>query len=108
MEIEKIAAEIGISGDTLRSLYRSFLDSTPKDLAALKNGIAQQDPDIVTTSAHHIKGAAINLELLKLAEAAKILENSAKQGNWEELTRLFHELISSFKQEKEAIEKLLQ
>jgi HPt (histidine-containing phosphotransfer) domain-containing protein len=108
MEIEELAAEIGISGDTLRSLYRSFLDSTPKDLAALKNGIARQDPDIVTTSAHHIRGAAISLELLKLAEKAKTLENTAKQGNWAELTRLFHELTASFKQEKEAVEKLLQ
>jgi HPt (histidine-containing phosphotransfer) domain-containing protein len=108
MEIEKIAAEIGISGDTLRSLYRTFLESTPKDLAALEDGIARQDVNIVTTSAHHIKGAAINLELLKLAEKAKILENSAKPGNWAELTRLFHELTSAYKQEKEAVEKLLQ
>lgn len=49
MEIEKLAAEIGISPETLRSLYRSFLEATPDHLAALKKGITGRDAEAVKT-----------------------------------------------------------
>mgnify|MGYP006286837069 CR=1 len=108
MEIDKIAAEIGISADTLRSLYRNFLESTLKHLEDLEEGIRNVDPKDVKTTAHHIKGAAINLDLAGLAEKAKIIEDTAEQNNWEETKRLFSELKAQFQQEKETVLKLLQ
>ena len=80
MEIARLAEELGLAEEEVRSLVFTFLDSTDSDLLLLERAYSDQDADQVRRTAHHIKGAADNLELTAIAEAALTVEEQARSG----------------------------
>lgn len=80
MEITRLAEELGLAVEDVRSLVLTFLDSTDGDLLLLERAYSQQDAEQVRRIAHHIKGAACNLELTAIAEAALAVEEQAGSG----------------------------
>lgn len=61
-------------------LYRSFAQSLQEARLKLILALNRREPEALRSEAHSIKGAAANLGLLPLAEAAKSLEQGLRQG----------------------------
>jgi HPt (histidine-containing phosphotransfer) domain-containing protein len=78
MDIEVLAEELGLEKAGALRIVRTFLDSTAQNLVQLTHALEEQDTDEVTRMAHHIKGAAGNLELTAISEAALMIEEQAK------------------------------
>jgi HPt (histidine-containing phosphotransfer) domain-containing protein len=55
-------------------VIRLFLDECPRQLAVIRQAVAQRNPEAVRTTAHALKGAAGNLGAGGLFEAAGVLE----------------------------------
>ncbi|MCP4545144.1 MAG: response regulator [bacterium] len=63
--------------ELLQELLDLFLKDIPKQIAALKNGLADQDAELVMRKAHTIKGASANIGAFAMREVAKIMEGLA-------------------------------
>jgi two-component system sensor histidine kinase/response regulator len=59
-------------------VIRLFLDECPRQLAVIRQAVAQRNPEAVRTTAHALKGAAGNLGAGGLFEAAGVLERVAE------------------------------
>jgi len=71
MDIEHMAEELGLEAHEVRRLVLTFLESTDQDLILLRRAFSAGDAEKLRAASHHIKGAAANLELYEIAEAAK-------------------------------------
>ena len=80
MDIEGIAEELGLEAEDVRRLVLTFLESTEQDILLLGEAFSEGDAEKLRAAAHHIKGAAANLELNEIAEAAKEIEDKARSG----------------------------
>jgi HPt (histidine-containing phosphotransfer) domain-containing protein len=107
MNLPELAAAIGIDAETLKSIFRRFIDKTPEDLENLGKSISKKDTGSIKSHAHHIKGAALNLELLILSDTAKQLEEAAQKSNWDIIPQLFADLNFFYQAEEEKILKQL-
>ena len=107
MDLEKLADSIGIETETLKSILRRFMDQTPDDIDRLEKEISKEDAEAVRASAHHIKGAALNLELIELSDTAMQLENAAKKSDWTAIRQLISALRRAYKKEEVHLSKLL-
>ena len=81
MDIDKHAQDIGLSPEEYRDLVRLFLNTAEGDLSKLKEAIKTANHEQAAAVAHHIKGAALNLELDQISKAALAIETNAKQKN---------------------------
>jgi CheY-like chemotaxis protein len=84
----------------------NFIADIPKQIASLKDAVANQDAEAIETLAHKIKGAAANMAAEQMREIAHDLEYSAKQGDMgdadkkaRDLAMAFERLIDVLKQE---------
>lgn len=66
----------------LGHLMQTLRDSLPIYCQRLDGAMAQADVAAVTTVAHAIKGASLNLGLIRLGEAATRLEKAGRVGLW--------------------------
>ena len=80
MDITTLAEDLGLEEEDVRRLVLTFLDSTEQDLVQLTQAFSDQDADKLRKTAHHIKGAAFNLELSEIAEAALAIEEKTGCG----------------------------
>jgi len=80
MDIKSMAEELGLEAEEMRRLVLTFLESTEQDILLLGQAFAEGDAEKLRAAAHHIKGAAANLELNEIAEAAKGIEDKARSG----------------------------
>jgi HPt (histidine-containing phosphotransfer) domain-containing protein len=88
MNISAMAAELGLEEEDVRRMVRTFLDSTEEDLMRLGRAFSKGDTEKIGSIAHHIKGAASNLELREIVEAALGIEENARCGLAEDPTGL--------------------
>jgi HPt (histidine-containing phosphotransfer) domain-containing protein len=84
MDIKNLAEELGLEENDALRLVRTFIETTEQDLLLLEQAIADQDADLVRRLAHHIKGAASNLELTDIAEAAWAIEEKGRSNSFED------------------------
>jgi two-component system sensor histidine kinase/response regulator len=80
MNITSLAEELGLEVEEVHRLVLTFLESTEQDLLMLGQAFSKGDAEKLRDIAHHIKGAAVNLELNEIAEAAKGIEDKARSG----------------------------
>lgn len=107
LEIEKIADDIGISVESYKKLCRTFLENSRKDLAELKNALDSEDRTAIRSRAHHVKGAALNIDLIELSELAKGLEKSAETEPLEDLKAQFQKLEQEYTNSETSLRKQL-
>lgn len=77
LEVETLAASIGLPPGTIVELLRMFVSATWIDLGCIRNGIHTGNLQQVAAAAHSIKGAALSFELHDIASAARQIEMSA-------------------------------
>lgn len=80
MDVRTLAEELGLEEEDVRRLVLTFLDSTEQDLVLLGQAFSDQDAETLRATAHHIKGAAGNLELSEITKAALAIEEKARSG----------------------------
>ena len=81
------AARIGLAEIDFKKMVEIFVRETEADLKKLQQACDLGDSGEIALTAHHIKGAALNMEFDELAQAAKNLENEAGQGKLESAAR---------------------
>jgi HPt (histidine-containing phosphotransfer) domain-containing protein len=81
MDPNKLASELGFDVETVKGLLATFVRTSTSDLADLEVAAAAGDCPAAARLAHHIKGAAANLELSDIAAAALAVETAAKAGS---------------------------
>ncbi len=96
MELEHAAESIGISVEVYKRLCRTFIDESEKDLLKLESCINRGRTVEVEETAHHIKGAAINLDFSRLSAAALEIESGSGNLSQVELRNLFKNLEMEF------------
>jgi two-component system, sensor histidine kinase and response regulator len=74
--LSRVAGDEELMGDVIRL----FLEECPRQLAAIRQAVAQRNPGAVRTTAHALKGAAGNLGANGLFEAAGVLERVGAQS----------------------------
>jgi HPt (histidine-containing phosphotransfer) domain-containing protein len=81
MDLTKLASDLGFDVETVKSLVGTFVASSTADVAELDAAVAAGDCAAARRLAHHIKGAAGNLELPDIAAAALAVETAARAGS---------------------------
>ncbi len=81
MDLSTLAGDLGLDEEGALHLVRTFLKSTTQDLRALEQALTDRDAEAAARLAHHIKGAATNLELTAIAKAALAVERRTAGGD---------------------------
>ena len=97
MNFREAAQEIGISTEAYTRLYALFIESTEEDLRSLKSAEERGDREKIASLAHHIKGAASNMEFNTLMEEARRLESSAAEAGEEEISSRIEKINGEFR-----------
>ncbi len=84
MDIKNLAEELGLEENDVLRFVRIFIEASEQDLLLLERAVADQDADQVRKLAHHIKGAASNLELTGIADAARTIEEKGRSNSFED------------------------
>ncbi|MCF7949573.1 MAG: Hpt domain-containing protein [Spirochaetia bacterium] len=105
MNIRSSAAEIGISVEAYKRICTLFIENTDKDLLLLKTDLEENDLTQSAATAHHIKGAAANMDYEDLASLAKKLQLMIQSGtaDREELLLQYEQLSQGYQKIKEEI-----
>jgi HPt (histidine-containing phosphotransfer) domain-containing protein len=85
MDINECAENLGLEKKELMELLILFVETTHADLDKLQTALSEMDGNQAVAAAHSIKGAAANLGLTALYDAAKEAEHLARR---EELMRI--------------------
>ncbi len=96
MNFRELGAQIGLEEDEYRELIELFIESGGADFSNLRQALAAGNADQVMRSAHTIKGASGNLGLMKISEAARIIEESANNNCLDNLEPTVKKLKSLF------------
>jgi len=105
MNIQSSAAEIGISVEAYKRICTLFIENTDKDLLKLKSELEENNIKQSAATAHHIKGAAANMDYEDLASLAKKLQLLLQTGTAEpeELSKQYVQLSQGYQKIKEEI-----
>jgi HPt (histidine-containing phosphotransfer) domain-containing protein len=99
----RIAEDLGLELAQAEALLRTLVRATREDLQGLRRAVTARQAHTVASLAHHIKGAAANLEIEELRAPAERLEALGRQ---EQLTGADAELLN-LERELEALEATL-
>jgi len=80
MNLKTLGKSIGLEEIEYRELLMLFLDSGAVEIARIKEGLKTNHCIQVATSAHTLNGAAGNLGLTSIHEAAVRIEKAANQN----------------------------
>jgi HPt (histidine-containing phosphotransfer) domain-containing protein len=90
MNLKELSENLGLEQDEYLELLDLLIHTGRSDLVRLQAAISRGDLDEATQAAHSLKGAAANLGLVRLSEAAKKVEEQARNalvGGIEETAR---------------------
>ena len=91
---ERLARDLQLDPGAAASLAASFLRATREDLGGLQAAVRAADAQRVAALAHHIKGAAANLEVEGLRRPAEALERRARAGDLAPASGLLAEIAA--------------
>jgi HPt (histidine-containing phosphotransfer) domain-containing protein len=80
MDIKECAENLGLEKEEFIELLILFVETARTDLDKLETALSETDGNQAVAAAHSIKGAAANLGLTVLHEAAKEVEHLARRG----------------------------
>jgi signal transduction histidine kinase/CheY-like chemotaxis protein/HPt (histidine-containing phosphotransfer) domain-containing protein len=90
--------------DLTETIITEFLDDMPRQIAALKSFVENEQAGQAGGQAHKITGAAANITALMLQETARAMETAGISGDMMALHRLMPELEQRFQQLKAQME----
>jgi histidine phosphotransfer protein HptB len=103
MDFKLLAKKLGLEEDEYLELLELFIDTSPRDIATLEHAIGTKNADEAEKAAHSLKGASASLSLTEIAELAKQIEKSAREGSNKDGL----ELLESIQEKIIGIKKLM-
>jgi len=100
IDFDYSADEIGISVEAYKKLCALFLTAMEEDTSGLRDALESEDTGEIRRRAHHIKGAAANLEFTVLSLKAEELQNAALKENIELLRSVAENLYTEYRKIK--------
>lgn len=85
-----------LMGDDFALLVETFINDSSKRLTTINEAIAVNDAELVRTTAHGLKGSALNLSATRLSEYASKLEAMGKLGDLSGASAASAELVCEF------------
>lgn len=107
IDMESAADEIGISLDAYRRLCSLFLETMEKDTARLREALVTEQREEIRSRAHHIKGAAANLEFTVLSLKAEEMQHAAHGEEMEQLRSIADGLFEEYSKIREEFEETI-
>jgi len=101
------AEEIGISEESYKKLCSLFLETMKEDTAGLREALSTERRKDIRSLAHHIKGAAANLDFMTLSIKAEELQKAADDEDMELLRLKADLLLEEYKKIQISIEEIL-
>jgi HPt (histidine-containing phosphotransfer) domain-containing protein len=83
MDISTMMESFGLDLTEWKEILDLFIEKTVSDLDELGKAIQEADPSMAVKPAHSIKGASANLGLDGIFNAAKGIEEKAREGSLE-------------------------
>ena len=83
MKFSELAENLGLGEDEFLEMVELFLDTSASDLSKLQAALDQENAQGVVEAAHSIKGASITMGFVEAHEAAKEIEENARNDNLE-------------------------
>jgi len=97
--ISKALERFDGDSNLLKELIELFISEYPAMVAKIKDAIADNNAPALQDSAHKIKGSLANFEATRAVELALIIENRAKEQNFEQIDKDF----SGFQEELDRV-----
>jgi len=107
IDIQAAADEIGISAEAYRRLCQLFLETMETDTARLREALETEQREEIRSRAHHIKGAAANLEFTVLSLKAEEIQHAAYDKELEQLRSMADSLFGEYNLIKAEFEETL-
>jgi HPt (histidine-containing phosphotransfer) domain-containing protein len=79
--VERLARELELEPASAAALAAGFLRATREDVQKLRAAVLAGDARLVAALAHHVKGAAANLEVEPIRSRSEALEGQARTGD---------------------------
>lgn len=92
--------------ELLLDLIGIFLDDGPAKVAAITQGLQQQDFEKMERAAHSLKGSAGNLGALALQHTCERMQLATRAHSRQEAEKLAKDLAENFGQTQAALEEL--
>lgn len=87
-------AELFGDREILLELFDEFLQECPPRIETMREGIAKEQPDLLDSGAHAIKGSSANLGAVGIQEAAAHIENLARANELNDAGQFLDQLES--------------
>jgi len=83
MDFNELAERLGLEQDEFMELIELFLETGGADLEKIQSALQQGDGEQVVQAAHSLKGASGNLGFMKIYDAAREVEEKARNDSLE-------------------------
>jgi HPt (histidine-containing phosphotransfer) domain-containing protein len=87
MKFSELAEKLGLTNDEFLELVELFLETSATDLSRLQAAIDEGDPQKAAEVAHSIKGACGNMGFMEAYEAAREIEEGARNQSLENISK---------------------
>jgi HPt (histidine-containing phosphotransfer) domain-containing protein len=104
-EKEDLVQRLMGDGELARRVAGAFVDSMPKQLAALAAAIGNSDAQATAVGAHSIKGMAANAGCPQMRDLASRMEELGKSGALETASGVLHEFTAAFEAVKPTMQR---
>ena len=99
-----LLTQVGGNASLVIQLLEIFLADTPNQISGIVEASEQSDTDKISSLAHGLKGAALNLGINSFAATSKKIELEAKSDNIENIKKQLHHLELAFEQVRPILE----
>jgi two-component system sensor histidine kinase/response regulator len=93
----EVLARVGSDPEVLREIIQLFLEDCPKQLDAIRAGLAANDPDAVYRAAHTLKGSIGNFQAQAIVALLQRMEARAREGDTGTCAKVFEQVEADTK-----------
>ena len=93
--------------EVVKKVLRSFIEKVENQIPNMEDSLKKNDMEKLRGEAHSIKGGAWNLEVRKLGDCAKELEDSSREERAEDSKRIFKEFRKAYQEFLEFVQPIL-
>ena len=88
----EVLARVGSDPEVLREIIQLFLEDCPKQLDAIRAGLASADTGAVYRAAHTLKGSIGNFQAQAIVALLQRLEARAREGDLDTCAKVFEQI----------------
>ena len=97
MNLRELSENLGLEEDEYMELIQLFIETGMSDIKKLKSTIEAANAEKAVNIGHSFKGAALNLGLMEFFEIAKVIENTARDGQLKKTAHIVQALQKKLK-----------